>query len=105
MKFASLVIAAGAMLALAQTPVQAQQNWKVASAAQPGSPLVSFVDEIVAKITSGSKGAITADRLFVGSEQEIAQQVVRGRIEVAGISMAGIAPTIPEAGLLTTPYL
>ena len=105
MKFASLVIAAGAMLALAQTPVQGQQNWKVASAAQPGSPLVGFVDEIVAKITSGSKGAITADRLFVGSEQEIAQQVVRGRIEVAGISMAGIAPTVPEAGLLTTPYL
>ena len=67
--------------------------------------MIVFVDEIVSKISSGSKGAITADRLFIGSEQEIAQQVVRGRIEVAGISMAGIAPTIPEAGLLTTPYL
>ena len=105
MKLASLILGAGALFALSQHPAQAQQNWKVASAAQPGSPLIAFVDEIVSKIGSGSKGAITADRLFIGSEQEIAQQVVRGRIEVAGISMAGIAPTIPEAGLLTTPYL
>ena len=105
MKLASLILGAGALFALSQHPAQAQQNWKVASAAQPGSPLIVFVDEIVSKISSGSKGAITADRLFIGSEQEIAQQVVRGRIEVAGISMAGIAPTIPEAGLLTTPYL
>jgi TRAP-type C4-dicarboxylate transport system substrate-binding protein len=105
MKLASLILGASALFALSQHPAQAQQNWKVASAAQPGSPLIVFVDEIVSKINSGSKGAITADRLFIGSEQEIAQQVVRGRIEVAGISMAGISPTIPEAGLLTTPYL
>ena len=105
MKLASLILGASALFALSQHAAQAQQNWKVASAAQPGSPLIVFVDEIVSKINSGSKGAITADRLFIGSEQEIAQQVVRGRIEVAGISMAGISPTIPEAGLLTTPYL
>ncbi len=105
MKIASLVLAVGALFALAQAPAHAQQNWKVASAAQPGSPLITFVDEIVTKINAGAKGAIKSERLFIGSEQEIAQQIVRGRIEVAGISMAGFAPTIPEAGLLTTPYL
>lgn len=105
MKIASLVLAVGALFALAQAPAHAQQNWKVASAAQPGSPLITFVDEIVTKINAGGKGAIKSERLFIGSEQEIAQQIVRGRIEVAGISMAGFAPTIPEAGLLTTPYL
>ena len=50
MKLASLVIAVGALFALAQSPAQAQQAWKVASAAQPGSPLLGFVEEVVAKI-------------------------------------------------------
>lgn len=99
------IFSALAAAVLSQAPAQAQQNWKVASAAQPGTPLIGFVDEIVSKVGSGSKGAIKAERLFIGSEQEIAQQIVRGRIEMAGISMAGTAPLIPEAGLLTTPYL
>ena len=92
MKLASLIVAAAALFAAATSPAQAQQNWKVASAAQPGSPLLGFVEEVVAKIGTNTKGAIKAERLFIGSEQEIAQQILRGRIEVAGISMAGIAP-------------
>jgi hypothetical protein len=103
--FGKFIFSALAAAVLSQAPAQAQQNWKVASAAQPGTPLIAFVDEIVSKVGSGSKGAIKAERLFIGSEQEIAQQIVRGRIEMAGISMAGTAPLIPEAGLLTTPYL
>jgi len=99
------VLAATALAAFTHTPAIAQQNWKVGSAAQPGSPLIGFVDETVAKVTAGSKGTVKAERLFIGSEQEIAQQIVRGRVEMAGISMAGIAPLIPEAGLMTTPYL
>ena len=105
MKLASLILAVGALFAAAPVVSVAQTNWKVASAAQPGTPLLAFVEEIVAKIGTNTKGAIKAERLFIGSEQEIAQQIVRGRIEVAGISMAGISPAIPEAGLLTTPYL
>ncbi|MCX7201087.1 MAG: hypothetical protein NTV17_02025 [Burkholderiales bacterium] len=69
-----------ALAALVHTPSLAQQNWKMVSAAQPGSPLINFVDETVANITAGSKGTIKTERLFVGSEQEIAQQIVRGRV-------------------------
>lgn len=104
-KWLASAFAATALTAFAHAPAMAQQNWKVVSAAQPGSPLISFVDETVAKINSGSNGSVKAERLFIGSEQEIAQQIVRGRVEMAGISMAGIAPLIPEAGLMTTPYL
>jgi TRAP-type C4-dicarboxylate transport system substrate-binding protein len=104
-KWFASACAVTALAAFSTTPALAQQNWKVVSAAQPGSPLISFVDETVAKINSGSKGTVKAERLFIGSEQEIAQQIVRGRVEMAGISMAGIAPLIPEAGLMTTPYL
>ena len=105
MKLKAILIATSALFAMAQTPASAQQAWKVLSAAQPGTPLIGFVDEIVTKINGGSNGAIKAERVFVGSEQEIAQQIVRGRVEMAGLSFAGTAPLIPEAGMLTTPYL
>lgn len=105
MKFKSLLLASCAALALVQTSAFAQQSWKILSAAQPGTPLITFVDEIVSKINGGSNGALKVERIFVGSEQEIAQQIVRGRVEMAGLSFAGTAPLIPEAGILTTPYL
>lgn len=104
MKLANLLVAA-AVFSTLSAPALAQQNWKIMSAAQPGTPLIGFVDEIVTKINDGAKGAIKTERVFVGSEQEIAQQIVRGRVEMAGLSFAGTAPLIPEAGLLTTPYL
>lgn len=104
MKLGAL-FAGAALFASVHGTAIAQQTWKLVSGAQPGTPIIGFVDETVAKITEGMKGVAKAERIFVGSEQEIAQQVIRGRVELAGISMAGLAPSVPEAGLLTTPYL
>ncbi len=81
MKIRSLLAAVAAVFAVAQAPASAQMNWKLASAAQPGSPLLGFVEETVSKINAGSNGQIKVERLFIGSEQEIAQQIVRGRVE------------------------
>ena len=106
MKIASTLAAAAAALSMLVAPgALAQQAWKVASAAQPGSVLVGYVDETAAKITSGSNGAIKAERLFVGSEQEIIQQLVRGRLEMGSVSYTGASVLIPEAAVLNTPYL
>ena len=93
------------MLAATHGAAFAQQDWKIVSAAQPGTPLLGFVEEIVNKVNDGMKGAAKVERIFVGSEQEIAQQLIRGRVQLGGISMAGLAPAVPEAGLFTTPYL
>ncbi len=105
MKFLKPLVFAAAALVSVQGTANAQQNWKIASAAQPGSVLVGYVDETATKITAGSGGAIKAERLFVGSEQEIMQQLVRGRLEMGSVSMTGAAPLIPEAAVLNTPYL
>lgn len=105
MKLSRLLSMALVALCASQTPAFAQLNWKLASAAQPGSPLIAFVDEAASKITAGSKGAIKVERLFIGSEQEIVQQIVRGRLEMVSVSLAGTSPIIPEAGLMTTPYI
>ena len=98
------VCVSGALAGTAQGQ-QAPQSWKVASAAQPGSVLVGYVDETAARITAGSSGAIKAERLFVGSEQEIIQQLVRGRLEMGSVSYTGASVLIPEAALLNMPYL
>ena len=105
MKLSRLLSMALVALCASQAPAYAQMNWKLASAAQPGSPLIGFVDEAATKITAGSKGAIKVERLFIGSEQEIVQQIVRGRLEMVSVSLAGTAPIVPEAGLMTTPYI
>lgn len=94
-----------ATLVVAQAPAFAQQNWKIASAAQPGSVLLGFVEETAKMVSEASKGEIKAERLFVGSEQEIVQQVVRGRVEMGSVSLAGTSPLIPELAVLNMPYL
>ena len=105
MDFRKPLVLACAALSFASAPALAQQNWKIASAAQPGSVLIGYVDETVEKITSGSNGAIKAERLFIGSEQEIMQQLARGRLEMGSVSYTGASVMIPEAALLNMPYL
>lgn len=95
----------GIALALLPGSAMAQHTWKFASAAQPGSVLIGFVDEAVKRMNEDSKGSIKVERLFVGSEQEAIQQLVRGRIEMASVSMTGASVLIPEAAVLNTPYL
>jgi TRAP-type C4-dicarboxylate transport system substrate-binding protein len=92
-------------LASASSTALAQKNWKVASAAQPGSVLIGFVDEFATKTTADTKGEVKVERLFIASEQETMQQVVRGRVEVGNVSLAGASVLIPEASLLNVPYL
>ncbi len=104
MKFAPALVLICA--ALGSTPAAwAQKNWKVASAAQPGTVLIGFVDELAQKVTADSKGDLKVERLFVGSEQEIVQQVVRGRVELGSVSYTGTAGLVPEAAVLNMPYL
>jgi TRAP-type C4-dicarboxylate transport system substrate-binding protein len=100
----SLLLACAAF-ALAAASAQAQTSLKIASAAQPGSVLIGFVDETADKINKGSNGALKAERLFIGSEQEITTQVARGRLEMGSISYTGTSVLIPEAALLNMPYL
>jgi len=103
--FRKPLMLACAAFAFASTPAAAQQNWKIASAAQPGSVLIGYVDETVDKINKGSNGAIKSERLFIGSEQEIMTQLARGRIELGSVSYTGASVMIPEAALLNMPYL
>ena len=95
----------GAALAAFAVPASAQQEtWKVGSAAQPGSSLLTILEENVANWNKVP--GVKVERQFVASEQELAQQVLRGRLQMASISFAGISPAgFPEAALVNVPFL
>lgn len=105
MKFAPALLLACAGFVATAPAALAQKTWKVGSAAQPGSVLIQFVDETAQKIGESTKGEIKAERLFIGSEQEATQQVVRGRIEIGSISYTGTSGLVPEAAVLNMPYV
>jgi TRAP-type transport system periplasmic protein len=99
------LLLAFAAAALSGASVHAQTSMKLASAAQPGSVLIGFVDETVDKINKTTNGSVKAERLFIGSEQEIITQLARGRIEMGSVSYTGASVLIPESAVLNTPYL
>ncbi len=93
------------LLAAVAAPAHAQEQWKVASAAQPGTVLIGFVDTFAANATKASGGKLVVERQFVASEQEIATQLVRGRLQIGSVSAAGMSVLIPEGAVLNTPFL
>lgn len=105
MRLRKLLMLAGTAFAFTCTAALAQTSLKIASAAQPGSVLIGFVDETVDKINKNSNGQLKSERLFIGSEQEITTQVARGRLEMGSISYTGTSVLIPEAAVLNMPYL
>jgi TRAP-type C4-dicarboxylate transport system substrate-binding protein len=64
-----------------------------------------IVDDLAKQITEATGGAIKTERFQQPNEQEIAQNVVRGRYEMAYISATGLAPAIPEMGVMNIPFL
>lgn len=105
MRLRNLLMLAGTAFAFTCTAALAQTQMRIASAAQPGSVLIGFVDETVDKINKGSNGQMKSERLFIGSEQEITTQVARGRLEMGSLSYTGTSVLIPEAAVLNMPYL
>ncbi|MBM3644739.1 MAG: TRAP transporter substrate-binding protein [Alphaproteobacteria bacterium] len=97
------IAAATAALAIA-APAFAQETWKVGSAAQPGSALMTILEGNIANFNKVA--GFKSERQFVASEQELAQQVLRGRLQMASISFAGLSPAgLQELALVNVPFL
>ena len=104
----SALLAAGLGLAgtaFGASPASAQSAWKLGSAAQPGSPLIQFGEHFINQVNSTSGGAIRTEHQFVASEQELINQVIRGRLQTGQVSYAGSAAVVPELAVFTIPYL
>ncbi len=83
----------------------AQEVWKLATAAQPGTVLYDIVMKFVNDFNATSGSELKLEYQHVGNEQEMHQQVVRGRLQMGASSFAGGAGLVPEGAIFQTPYL
>lgn len=88
--------------------LSAQTTVKLATVAPDGSPWANELSKIKKKIETESSGQIKI-RLYpggqMGGENEILQQVIRGKLQGAGLTAGALANTIKELNVLEIPYL
>jgi TRAP-type C4-dicarboxylate transport system substrate-binding protein len=97
------VVAIGA--AMAAVPAAAQEVWKLGTAAMPGTVLYDIVMKFINDFNAAAGGELKIEYQHVGNEQELHQQVVRGRLQMGASSFAGGAIIVPEGTVFNTPYL
>ena len=85
--------------------VRAQEQWKLGSLMQPPSFGATLDDEVLRAVAKSSGGKLTAERQFVANEQEMVQQVVRGRLQMGATSAFGAGVTVPDATVVSLPYI
>jgi TRAP-type transport system periplasmic protein len=83
----------------------AQEVWKLGTAAQPGTVLYDIVMKFINDFNAVSGAELKMEYQHVGNEQEMHQQVVRGRLQAGASSFAGGAILVPEGAVFQTPYL
>jgi len=81
---------------------------KLATVAPEGSPWTNELSKMKKRIESESSGQIKI-KVYpggqMGGENEILQQVIRGKLQGAGLTAGALANTIKEINVLEIPYL
>lgn len=83
----------------------AQESWKLATLMQHPAFGATLDDEFAASITKSAGGKLVIERQFVGNEQEMVSQVVRGRLEMGGTSAFGSSVAVPNATVMSVPNI
>jgi ABC-type glycerol-3-phosphate transport system substrate-binding protein len=74
--------AMAAVAAAAALPAAAQETWKLGTAAMPGTVLYDIVMKFINDFNATSGNELKLEYQHVGNEQEMHQQVVRGRLQM-----------------------
>jgi TRAP-type C4-dicarboxylate transport system substrate-binding protein len=83
----------------------AQEHWKLGSIMRPPSFGAALDAEFRQAIGKASGGKLVVEHQFVANEQEMVQQVVRGRLHMGATSAFGAGVTIPDATVVSLPYV
>jgi TRAP-type C4-dicarboxylate transport system substrate-binding protein len=101
----ALTLAVSAAVALMAGSAMAQEDWKLASAKRLPDVGAQFDQEFADAVVANSGGAGKIEIQFVGNEQEMVQQVLRGRLQFGVTSPLGLSAAMPEMAVFNTPYL
>jgi TRAP-type C4-dicarboxylate transport system substrate-binding protein len=110
-KLTCLAVAGTALAAAAATDVVAQDKkpleLRYTTGAPPKTPWVMQLERFAKDVEEESKGSMKIDQFIaaqLGNEQDTAQQIARGRIDMGGFSNGAVALLTPEISLLGLPF-
>lgn len=83
----------------------AKDVWKLATVRRAPDVVAEFDEELAKSIGSSTAGDVSVEIQVITNEQEMIQQVVRGRLEMGVTSPLGIAGLMPDIAILNIPYL
>lgn len=101
----TVLLAAALAMGLVSGVVSAEERWKLGSVMQPPALGATLDDEFGAALSAGSAGKVVIERQFVGNEQEMVQQVVRGRLQMGVTSAFGLGVAVPDGTVMSLPYI
>ena len=104
LKRQTLLLVAALSAGLIST-ASAQERWKLGSVMQPPALGATLDDEVAAALSSASAGKVVVERQFVGNEQEMVQQVIRGRLQMGVTSAFGLGVAVPDGTVVSLPYI
>lgn len=102
--FAPILIA-GSLLAGAFSAAQAADEWKLGTVGAPGSGLLRMGEMVAEGLTKAGGTNFNVRIQSIPNEQEMVQQVIRGRLEVGATSPQGLGAAAPDASVLAFPFL
>jgi TRAP-type transport system periplasmic protein len=110
-KLTCLALAGAAVVASGATGVVAQDKKPIelryTTGAPAKTPWVMQLERFAKDVEEESKGALKIDQFIaaqLGNEQDTAQQIARGRIDMGGFSNGAVALLTPEISLLGLPF-
>jgi TRAP-type transport system periplasmic protein len=110
-KLTCLAIAGTALTAVSATELLAQDKkpleLRYTTGAPPKTPWVMQLERFAKDVEEESKGGLKIDQFIaaqLGNEQDTAQQIARGRIDMGGFSNGAVALLTPEISLLGLPF-
>ncbi len=105
LKSLTAALLAGALSVALAGSAMAKDEWKLGSVGAPGSGLLRMGEMVAAGMTKAGGEDFAVNIQSVSNEQEMVQQVVRGRLEIGVTSGQGLGATAPDASVLAFPFL
>jgi TRAP-type transport system periplasmic protein len=110
-KLTCLAVAGSALAVAGATEIVAQDKkpleLRYTTGAPPKTPWVMQLERFAKDVEEESKGGLKIDQFIaaqLGNEQDTAQQIARGRIDMGGFSNGAVALLTPEISLLGLPF-
>ena len=86
------------------TTAMAEETLRIAGSLRPGSMMDGIIQTFITNFNEKGGDTQIAYQL-VGNDQEMTQQVIRGRLEIGTTGLAGATVSIPAGAVMSMPYL